>query len=111
MEPGPGKLCACTHFPTDPNCDICLKTKITRASCRRRAGTVVPRAESFGDLDNCGSQNSQVTLETITDTQSWYAFRHSANSILSVHNKNFSGDGKESTKILRPVGKAKSHLQ
>ena len=33
-------------FPKDPNCDICLKTKITRAS----AGTVVPRAEHFGDL-------------------------------------------------------------
>ena len=30
-----------THFPKDPNCDICLKTKITRASCRRqRTGTV-----------------------------------------------------------------------
>ena len=39
-----------THFPKDPNSDICLKTKITRASCRRRAGTVVPRAENFGDL-------------------------------------------------------------
>ena len=34
----------------DPNCDICLKTKITRASCRRRAGTVVPRVENFGDM-------------------------------------------------------------
>ena len=31
-------------------CDICLRTKITRASCRRRTGTVVPRAEFFGDL-------------------------------------------------------------
>ena len=39
-----------THFPKDPNCGICLKTKITRASCRRRAGTVEPRAENFGDL-------------------------------------------------------------
>ena len=29
---------------------ICLKTKITRASCRRRASTVVPKAERFGDL-------------------------------------------------------------
>ena len=39
------------HFPPkDPNCETCLKTKITRASCRRRAGTVVPRAEIFGDL-------------------------------------------------------------
>ena len=42
--------CPVTHFPKDPNCDICLKTKITRASCRKRAGTVVPRAAIFGDL-------------------------------------------------------------
>ena len=50
MEPGSGKHSVHTHFPKDPNCDICLKTKITRASCRRRTGTVVPRAEHFGDL-------------------------------------------------------------
>ena len=47
---GSGKHSVCTHFPKDRNCDICLRTKITRASCRRRAGTVVPRAEHFGDL-------------------------------------------------------------
>ena len=39
-----------THFPKDRNCDICLRTKITRASCRRRTGTAVPKAENFGDL-------------------------------------------------------------
>ena len=50
VEPGSGKHCVQTHFPKDPNCDFCLKTKITWASCRRRAGTVVPRAEHFGDL-------------------------------------------------------------
>ena len=43
-----------THFPKDPNCDICLKTKTTRASCRRLAGTVVPRAEHSGDLITAG---------------------------------------------------------
>ena len=48
VEPGSGKHSVCTHFPKDPNCDICLKTKITRASLR--TGTVVPRAEHFGDL-------------------------------------------------------------
>ena len=37
-------------FRRTANCDICLKTKITRASCRRRVGTVVPRAEHFGYL-------------------------------------------------------------
>ena len=56
MEPraksgtGSGNYSVYTHFRKDPNCDICLKTKITRASCRRRTGTVVPRAEHFGDL-------------------------------------------------------------
>ena len=50
VEPGSGKHCVYTHFPKDPNCGFGLKTKITRASCRRRAGTVVPRAEHFGDL-------------------------------------------------------------
>ena len=39
-----------THFPKDRNCDFCLRTKITRASCRKRTGTVVPRADNFGDL-------------------------------------------------------------
>ena len=45
-----GKYSVYTQFRKDPNCDVCLKTKITRASCRRRTGTVVPRAEHFGDL-------------------------------------------------------------
>ena len=49
MESGSGKHSVHAHFPKDPNCEICLKTKITRASCRRRAGTIVPRAEHFGD--------------------------------------------------------------
>ena len=50
VESGSDKHSVYTHFSKDPNCDICLKTKMTRASCRRRAGTVVPRAENFGDL-------------------------------------------------------------
>ena len=38
-----------THFPKDRNCEVCLRTKMTRA-CRRRTGEAVPRAEKFGDL-------------------------------------------------------------
>ena len=50
VEPGSGKQCVFSHFPKDPNCEICLKTKIRRASCGRRANAAVPRAENFGDL-------------------------------------------------------------
>ena len=45
-----GKHSIYTHFPKDRTCDICLRTKITRAPCRKRTGTVVPRAENVGDL-------------------------------------------------------------
>ena len=33
-----GKHSVCTHFPKDRNCEICKRTKITRAPCRRRNG-------------------------------------------------------------------------
>ena len=46
----PSKHNIFAHFPKDQNCDVCLRTKITRASCRRRTGTVVPRVENVGDL-------------------------------------------------------------
>ena len=45
-----GKHNVHTHFPKDRNCEICKRTKITRAPCRRRKGEAVPRAENFGDL-------------------------------------------------------------
>ena len=50
VEPGLIKHSIYAHFPKEANCDISLNTKITRSSCRRRAGTVVPKAEKFGDL-------------------------------------------------------------
>ena len=43
-----GKHSIFTHFPKDRNCDICLKTNITRAE--DAPVFVVPRAEHFGDL-------------------------------------------------------------
>ena len=56
-----------THFPKDRNCDICMRTKITRAHCRKRTGTAIPPAENFGDLitadhkvlsEGCESRNN-----------------------------------------------------
>ena len=40
-----GKHSVHTHFPKDRNCEICKRTKITRAPCRRRNGEAVLRAE------------------------------------------------------------------
>ena len=42
-----GKHSVYTHFPKDRNSEICQRTKITRAPCRRRNGGAVLRAENF----------------------------------------------------------------
>ena len=45
-----GKHSVHTHFLEDRNFEICKRTKITRAPCRRRNGEAVPRAANFRDL-------------------------------------------------------------
>ena len=44
------KYCIFTHFPTDRNCEVCLRTEMTRALCRNRTGDQVRWADKFGDL-------------------------------------------------------------
>ena len=57
-----------THFPKDSNCDFCMKTKRSRASCRRRAGAVVPpRTGNFG----AAFSMNEVNHATIIDTPLW----------------------------------------
>ena len=60
----------------DRNCEICKRTKITRAPCRRRNGGAVPRAEKFCDLitadhkvlgDNCESRNNHRYAVVVQD--------------------------------------------
>ena len=82
LEPTPaksadlGKHSVYTHFSKDRNCEICQRTKITRAPCRRRIGGVVPRAEIFGDLisadhkvlsEGCESRNNHRCAVVVQD--------------------------------------------
>ena len=71
-----GKHSVYTHFPEDRNCEICQRTKVTRAPCRRRNGEAVPRADKFGDLitadhkvlsDNCESRNNHRYAVVLQD--------------------------------------------
>ena len=71
-----GKHNVHTHFPKDRNCEICKRTKKTRAPCRRRKGEAVPRADNFGDLmtadhkvlsDNCESRNNHRYAVVVQD--------------------------------------------
>ena len=71
-----GKHSVKTHFPKDRNCELCKRTKIIRAPCRRRNGKAVPRADKFGDLitgdhkvlsDNCESRNNHRYAVVVQD--------------------------------------------
>ena len=70
------KHSVCTHVPKDRYCEICQRTKITRAPCRRRNGGAAPHAENFGDLitadhkvlcDNCESRNNHRFAVVVQD--------------------------------------------
>ena len=65
-----------SHFPKDRNCEICQRTKMIRAPCRRRNGGAVLRAEIFGDLitadhnvlsENCESRNNHRYAVVVQD--------------------------------------------
>ena len=65
-----------THLPKNRHCEICQRTKITRAPCRKRIGGAVPRAEKFGDLitadhivlsENCKSRNNHRCAIVVQD--------------------------------------------
>ena len=71
-----GKHSVYTHFPKDRNCEICKRTKITRAPCRRRNGEAVPRSVNLGDLitadhkvlsDSCESRNNHRYAVVVQD--------------------------------------------
>ena len=67
-----------THFLNDRNCEICQRTRTTRAPCRRRNGGAVLRAEIFGDLvtadhrvlsENCESRHNHryaIVMQDLT---------------------------------------------
>ena len=71
-----GKHSVYTHFTKDRNCEICKRTKITMAPCRRRNSGAVLRAENFGDLitadhkvlnEGCESRNNHRYAVVVQD--------------------------------------------
>ena len=78
-----------THIPKDRCCEVCDKTEITRAPCRKRTGNQVPRAEnsaiSYQQITKFSVKNGN--LETIRDTLSRYKIQRLSGTIISVQKK------------------------
>ena len=97
-----GKHSVHNHFPKDRNCEICQRTKITRAPTRRRIGRVVLPAENFGDLitadhkvlsEGCESRNNHRHAVVVQDLAPM-------DPVGSVYDTNFSGNTKELAKVF-----------
>ena len=86
------------HFPKDRNCEICKRTRITKAPCRRRKGEAVPRADNFGDLitadhkvlsDHCESRNNHRYAVVVQDLATqWiqaYPCKNKLHNVLEEH--------------------------
>ena len=90
-----------------------MRTKITKALCRKRTGATTLRAKNFGDLitadhtvlgERCESRNNHRDTVVVLDLAT------SMDSILSVQNRNFSSNRTELTKILGADVETKTHL-
>ena len=102
-----------THFPKDPHCEICLKTKLTWASCRRRADAVMPRAEKFGDLitadhkvlsEESQSRNNHRYAVVVQDLATQWIQSYPCKT------KIFPGDQEEPHEVPGADEETKSHL-
>ena len=106
-----GKHSVYTHFLKDRNCEICKRTNITRAPCRRRNGEAVPRAEKFGDLmtvdhkvlsDNCESRNNHRYAVVVQDLATQWIQAYPCRTKTSQETQRSLQKFLEPEKILKP---------
>ena len=96
-----GKHSVYTHFPKDRNCEICTRTKITRARAEDAMAESCLVQKKNGDLitadhkvlsEGCESRNNHRYAVVVQDLVTQW--------IVSVQNKNFSGNTTELAKVI-----------
>ena len=97
-----GKHSVETHFPKDRNGEICQRTNITRAPCRRRIDRGRISCRKFGDLitadhkvlsGGCESRNNHRYAVVVQDLATQWIQSYPCKT------KNFSGNTKELAKV------------
>ena len=103
-----------SHFPKDRNCDVCVRTKMTRAPCRRRTGEALLRAEKFGDLitadhkvlnEGCASRDNHRYAVVVQDLATQWIQSYPCTTKTSQETEN------SSRKFFEPSQNQKSFIQ
>ena len=105
-----GKHNLFTHFPKDRNCEICKRTKITRAACRRFSKSHLLRAINFGDVLTADHKipNEDGESRNQSEVCNYCArFDHPMDSKLPMQNNNFTRNDEKSTEVFRSRRKSK----
>ena len=107
-----GKPSICTHFPKDRDSEVCKRTKITRAPCRKRNGNQVPRAEPFGDLMTAGHKILDEDSESRNNHRYPVVVQDLTTQWIQSYpcKQNLGSKQKKITKVSRADSQAKSHV-
>ena len=101
-----------THCPKRPKLRGMLANQDDKGSLQKphwRSRTLSRKVWSFDDSRSHSSQRGRWISKQLPIRSRGTSFCHSMDSILSVQNNNFPGDGKEFTKVSRAVRIAESH--
>ena len=92
------------HFPEDPNCEICKRTKVTRAACRRNSQSHTLRAAKFGDIITADHHVLSEGGESRNDQRYAFVVQGLAtqwNQSYPCKNTNFTSIGEQSMEVSR----------
>ena len=109
-----------THFPKDPNCPVCQKSKATKARCSRKSGESkvdsLPKPKEFGEFltadhmifgDGNESRNHDTVALVIQDSCTYwlqaYPAQHKSADECYAAFRRFIGVGKEAGHVYSDV--------
>ena len=105
-----GKHCLFTHFPKDPNCEICKRTKVTRAAGIRNSQCHMFLATKFGDINEAHHKVFNEEEEPRNNQRYATVVQELATQWIQSYpwkNKNIRRNGEKSTEVFSVPGKSK----
>ena len=114
VEPGLSMHSEHTHFPNDPNCGICLKTKINKGFLQKTCLYCRAQSGKFWWFDHWRSQSSKwrkwIAEQSSICNRGGARLGNPVVTVPAVQNKTFPGDPEEPNEVVGASKETQSHL-